>query len=144
MVDGIDPLIAKHAADLKEEQHIDVNVLHDVQEIDLKQGKILVEKIDSGRTHWESFDRLMLATGASPTTPPVEGIDAEGIFGVNTLQSGLDLKRFLRENEPENAVVVGGGYIGLEMAELDLSYAPPYSPLWDPVAVAARVAARKV
>lgn len=117
MVDGIDPLIAKRVAELKEEQHIDVNLRHEVKEIDLKQGRVMVRDIENSRTHREGFDYLMLATGAVPVRPPVEGMDAQGIFGVSTLQSGLALKQFIRETDPQKAVVVGGGYIGLEMAE---------------------------
>jgi len=59
----------------------------------------------------------MLSTGAVPIKPPVEGIDAVGIFGVGTLQSGLDLKDFIEQARPKTAVVIGGGYIGLEIAE---------------------------
>jgi len=117
VVDGIDPLIAKRVAELKEEQHIDVNLRHEVKEIDLKQGRVMVRDIENSRTHREGFDYLMLATGAVPVRPPVEGMDAQGIFGVSTLQSGLALKQFIRETDPQKAVVVGGGYIGLEMAE---------------------------
>jgi NADPH-dependent 2,4-dienoyl-CoA reductase/sulfur reductase-like enzyme len=117
LVDGVDPLIAKRAAELKEEQHIDVKLRHEVKEIDVKQGKVLTRKIENSETQWEGFDYLMLATGAVPVRPPVEGMNAGGIFGVNTLQSGLDLKQFIRETDPKTAVVVGGGYIGLEMAE---------------------------
>jgi NADPH-dependent 2,4-dienoyl-CoA reductase/sulfur reductase-like enzyme len=77
----------------------------------------MVRDIENSRTNREGFDYLMLATGAVPVRPPVEGMDAQGIFGVSTLQSGLALKQFIRETDPQKAVVVGGGYIGLEMAE---------------------------
>jgi len=59
----------------------------------------------------------MIATGAVPIWPRVSGADAQGIYGVNTLQSGEDLRRLIIEKEPKRGVVVGGGYIGLEMAE---------------------------
>jgi NADPH-dependent 2,4-dienoyl-CoA reductase/sulfur reductase-like enzyme len=85
-------------------------------EIDLKQSRLLVRQ-KQGQTHWESFDRLMLSTGAVSAHPPVEGIGAEGVFGITTLQSGLDLMQFISGEQPRSAVVIGGGYIGLEMAE---------------------------
>jgi len=59
----------------------------------------------------------MIATGAVPTWPRVPGSDAQGIYGVNTLQSGENLRRLIVEQKPQRGVVVGGGYIGLEMAE---------------------------
>ena len=66
---------------------------------------------------WVSYDRLLIATGAVPFLPDVPGADAHGIFGVNTLQKGIELRRFVDEEHPRRAVIVGGGYIGLEMAE---------------------------
>jgi NADPH-dependent 2,4-dienoyl-CoA reductase/sulfur reductase-like enzyme len=59
----------------------------------------------------------MMSTGAAPIWPDVPGSDAQGIYGVNTLQSGERLRRLIKEQEPKRGVVVGGGYIGLEMAE---------------------------
>ena len=88
-----------------------------MKEIDLKKGSVRVERTDSHKTWWESFDYLMISTGAIPFKPSVEGIDAEGIFGVSNLESGLALDRFIQQTKPRNAVVIGGGYIGLEMAE---------------------------
>jgi len=60
---------------------------------------------------------LLIATGAIPIRPPIPGIDAKGVLSVNTLQSGLEVRRFVDERQPQRAVIVGGGYIGLEMAE---------------------------
>lgn len=88
MVDRTQKLIAKTPEDMKEALGVDVKVRHDVTEIDLKQGRVHVEEQDAPGSWWEPFDRLMVATGALPIRPPVEGIDATGIFGVNTLQSG--------------------------------------------------------
>ncbi len=60
---------------------------------------------------WEHFDKLMISTGAVPLKPPVEGIESRGVFGVDTLQSGLELIRHIEEVRPEKVVVIGGGYI---------------------------------
>ena len=110
-------LIARQPEDLKQKQDIDANVLHEVKEIDVGRGRILLESEGGSKTRWEPFDSLMVSTGALPVRPPVEGIDAEGIFGVGTLQNALDLWRFMEQTQPTKAVVIGGGYIGLEMAE---------------------------
>jgi NADPH-dependent 2,4-dienoyl-CoA reductase/sulfur reductase-like enzyme len=71
----------------------------------------------TGETGTEPYDKLLIATGAVPVRPPVPGIGARGVFGVNTLDSGLAVRRWIEERRPRRAVVVGGGYIGLEMAE---------------------------
>ncbi len=73
--------------------------------------------LETGKERTEPYDHLMIATGALPVRPPVDGIDAEGIHGVNTLAAGIAFKRVVDEEKPKTAVVIGGGYIGLEMAE---------------------------
>jgi NADPH-dependent 2,4-dienoyl-CoA reductase/sulfur reductase-like enzyme len=117
VVDSPGHLIAKTPEALWEEQGVVVKVLHQVEEIDLKQTRIRLREQDNPDTWWEAFDMLMIATGALPIRPPVEGIAARGIFGINTLQSGLEVMAFIEERGPKHAVVIGGGYIGLEMAE---------------------------
>lgn len=80
-------------------------------------GRVLVRDLEGSRETWEPYDQLLLATGAVPFCPQVPGSDGAGIFGVSSLQSGMAIQRFLETEKPRNAVVVGGGYIGLEMAE---------------------------
>jgi len=67
------------------------------------------------RDSW-AYDHLLIATGATPLRPPIEGLDAEGVFGVQTIPDGEAIRRAL-DKQPKRAVVLGGGYIGLEMAE---------------------------
>jgi NADPH-dependent 2,4-dienoyl-CoA reductase/sulfur reductase-like enzyme len=92
-------------------------VLHEVTEIDLRGRRVHVLKVDETKEWWESFDQLMIATGALPIRPDVPGVDAEGIYGVNTLQSGIEVRQAVDQQSPKRAVIIGGGYIGLEMAE---------------------------
>ncbi|MEJ7666379.1 MAG: FAD-dependent oxidoreductase [Hymenobacter sp.] len=65
----------------------------------------------------EGFDDLMMATGATPVRPALPGVDAPGVFGVQTLDDGVELRAYVTGRKPRRAVIVGGGYIGLEMAE---------------------------
>ncbi len=76
-----------------------------------------MRQLQTGKVWWEPYDRLLLATGAVPLCPDLPGADAVKICGVNTLQSGLELHRLLDAGKVKKGVVVGGGYIGLEMAE---------------------------
>jgi len=85
--------------------------------LDLQNRRVQVHQKGNRKNWWEAFDQLMIATGAVPIWPQVSGADARGIYGVNTLQSGEDLRRLILEKKPKRGVVVGGGYIGLEMAE---------------------------
>ncbi len=89
---------------------------HEVIEIDIERRRVKVEPLGKS-AHWEPFDQLLIATGARPIRPPIPGIDARGIHGLGTLQSGIDLRHALEEGRAKKAVIVGGGYIGLEMAE---------------------------
>lgn len=94
-----------------------MRILHEVTEIDAAGKKVHVRDLKSGRIFWERYDQLLIATGATPVCPDLPGADADGIFGVSTLESGLHLHRRLAKGDIKRAVVVGGGYIGLEMAE---------------------------
>jgi NADPH-dependent 2,4-dienoyl-CoA reductase/sulfur reductase-like enzyme len=78
---------------------------------------VRVRDLTNGRSAWEPYDQLLVATGAVPFCPDIPGADAVNICGVGTLQSGLDIRRRLDEGNIKKAVIVGGGYIGLEMAE---------------------------
>lgn len=117
MVDNADALIARTPETFRTKQDIDVRTLHEAAEIDLSQRRVRVRRTEDGKDTWEPFDQLLFAAGAVPFCPPVPGADSRGVFGVSTLQSGLRVRRVLDEENPKRAVIVGGGYIGLEMAE---------------------------
>jgi NADPH-dependent 2,4-dienoyl-CoA reductase/sulfur reductase-like enzyme len=110
-------LVARKPETFREKQNIDVRTRHEVIGIDPDARKVQVRDLERKKDFWESYDRLMIATGAKPIRPPLEGIDAAGILDVNTLHNGIAFKRMVEERQPEKAVVAGGGYIGLEMAE---------------------------
>lgn len=112
----MDALIARTPEQFRE-QGIDAHIRHEVMEIDPASRRVRVQDIDGGRVWWEPYDHLLIATGAIPVRPDVPGADAEGIYGVSTLQSGIVVRRVVDEQKPQRAVIVGGGYIGLEMAE---------------------------
>jgi len=96
---------------------IDLRMRTEVEEIDLAAGRVAVRDRAAGRSYREGFYSLVIATGAVPVRPPLPGADAAGVFGVQTLDDGAALLGGLDRARPQRAVVVGGGYIGVEMAE---------------------------
>ncbi len=104
------------------DRRFDVRVFtrHDVVAIDRERRVVRVRDLDASGDRAERdepYDGLVLAPGASPVRPPVPGMDLPGIFVVRTIPDSVEIRRFLSERAPKRAVVVGGGFIGLEMAE---------------------------
>ncbi|WP_328548353.1 FAD-dependent oxidoreductase [Streptomyces platensis] len=116
-VDGPDALIARTAEEHRA-RDIDLRMRTEVTELDLDRGRVRTRELDSGgRESWTGFDKLVLATGARPRRPGLPGIDAPGVHGVQTLDDGQALLDTLDASSGRRAVVVGAGYIGVEMAE---------------------------
>jgi NADPH-dependent 2,4-dienoyl-CoA reductase/sulfur reductase-like enzyme len=103
------------------EQHraagIDVRLRTEVVGIDLDRRVVTWRDVDGGGQGSEPFDELVYATGSVPMRPPVPGIDAAGVYGVQVLDDGVALRAELDSGSVQRVVVVGGGYIGLEIAE---------------------------
>jgi len=117
LVENAEQLIARSPETFRRKYRIEVRTGQEVVEIDPAAAKVSFKNHLSGVEGWESYDQLLVATGASPFCPQVPGADAEGIFGLSTLQSGIRVKQALADHRPRRVVIAGGGYIGLEMAE---------------------------
>src|SRR4051812_46695877 len=96
---------------------IDVRLRTEVTEIDVERRRVRARDVDSGAESWTSYDRLGIAPGARPIRPEMPGADAPGVHGVQTLDDGQALLDSLARARGRRAVVVGAGYIGVEMAE---------------------------
>ncbi|MFO7592294.1 MAG: FAD-dependent oxidoreductase [Acidimicrobiia bacterium] len=96
---------------------LDVRTGHEVVAIDTEQSSVRVRDLAAGDESDEPYDQLVIATGATPVRPPIPGIDARGIFGVQSLADGIAVRAAVEAGGARRAVVVGGGYIGLELAE---------------------------
>ena len=96
---------------------ITVKTEHEVLDIDVAAGRITVRDGQNGRTVHDHYDHLVLATGAGVRCPPIPGIDLKGIYRLRSMGDGLAIKQYLDERRPRSAVIVGAGYIGVEMAE---------------------------
>ena len=110
-------LIVRDPDTFRNKYHIDVRTQHLVLSVDTDNKKIKVLNKKTDDEFWESYDQLMIATGGKAFCPDVAGYDSENVFGVTTLKSGINIERYIEDKKPQNAVIVGGGYIGLEMAE---------------------------
>lgn len=97
--------------------NIDVRVQSEAVKIDPAQKTIAVKDLKTGEIYNESYDNLILSPGAEPVKPNIEGADASFVFTLRNIPDTLKIKDFINEKQPMDAVVVGGGYIGLEMAE---------------------------
>ncbi len=117
LIKAPDQLVARAPEVFREKQNIDARVNHEVIEIDLDTRRVKVINLDNSTESWEPFDKLLIATGASPIVPAVPGKDAAGIYTISSLESGLRCREALDREKPSKAVVIGGGYIGVEMAE---------------------------
>lgn len=95
---------------------IDVRTRSELTSIDLKNKTVEVRTSD-GREYTESYDKLLLSPGASPVCPPLPGIDSEGIFTLRNVADTDRIKQYMQNHTVRRAVIVGGGFIGLEMAE---------------------------
>lgn len=89
---------------------------HRVTLIDVENNSVLI-RTDGGKSKGVGFDRLVIATGAVPVTPAIEGLDAPGIFPLHTMEDSFRVHEYLAKSNPDSAVIIGAGYIGMEMAD---------------------------
>lgn len=97
--------------------NVDVRVQNEVVAIDRAAKTVTVRNGANGETYRESYDKLILSMGAEPVVPPIEGIHNDKVFTLRNIPDTYRIKGYIDEKHPKTAVVVGGGYIGVEMAE---------------------------
>ncbi len=96
---------------------IDVRVRHEVTALHPERKTVSVTNLETGEQFEEHYDKLLLSPGARPTQPPLAGAEGERIFTLRTVEDTLRIRRFVEQQRPKSAVLAGGGFIGLEMAE---------------------------
>ena len=97
--------------------NIEVRTQHEAVSIDRANRTVLVKELPTGRTYSVSYDALVLSPGAAAVRPPLPGIDLPGIFVLRTIPDSRDIRSWIAQKQAKSAVVVGAGFIGLEMAE---------------------------
>lgn len=110
-------LVLQTPEKLKTNFNLDVRTLHEVKAIDRGAKCVRVKNLETGEEYEESYEALVLAPGAAPLRPPIPGIEKPGHFTLRTIPDMDAIKSWIEERKASRAVVVGGGYIGLEMAE---------------------------
>lgn len=97
--------------------NIDVRVNNEAVKISPEEKTVTVKNLKSGEIYTESYDNLILSPGAEPIKPNIEGIDSNIVFTLRNIPDTLKIKEYIEKSNPKSAVVIGGGYIGVEMAE---------------------------
>ncbi len=101
----------------RERFNIEVRVRHEAIAIDRAARTVEVRDLEANSTYRERYDALVLAPGAAPIVPRVPGVDLPGIFALRTIPDSRRIRAWIEDHAPQRAVVVGGGFIGVEMAE---------------------------
>ena len=101
----------------RDQFRIDARVLAEVTDIDAQNKSVTINNRENGQSYTEQYDFLVLAPGAKPVRPELPGIDLDGIFSLRNVPDSIDIKNWIANNNIKRAVVIGGGFIGLEMVE---------------------------
>ncbi len=96
---------------------VDVKVRHEVTAIHPDRKTVSVKDLESGKEFEEDYDKLILSPGAKPTRPAFPGSDIDKVFTLRTVEDTLRIKDYINKNHPKSAVLAGGGFIGIELAE---------------------------
>ena len=110
-------LVPRDVKFFKSKYNVDILIRHKVLSVDVNAKELKVENLSSGKVFIEKYDKLVISTGATPIFPRIEGIDKENVFVLRNVISADKIKNYIDENKPKKALVVGSGFIGLEMAE---------------------------
>ena len=112
-----DDLLLQTPESFKKRFNIEVRIRNEVTGIDSEKKQINVKNLSSGESYSESYDKLILSPGAEPVRPPIPGIDSDRIFTLRNVPDTDLINDYIDKHKPKRAVIVGAGYIGLEMAE---------------------------
>lgn len=101
----------------RERRGIDVRTGHEVTAIDSAAKTVTVKRLASGESFVQPYEKLLIGTGASAVKPPIPGLDLPGVFTLRAIPDAQRILRHIEQSQPRRAAIIGGGYIGLEMAE---------------------------
>ena len=116
VIEERDALVARTPEDFAEKD-VEVLTRHRVESVEPENKRLIVKDLSTGKELEDSYDRLVISTGARAVLPPIEGTSLDGVFALRFLSDADAITRYVREHSPAKVAVVGGGYIGLELAE---------------------------
>lgn len=116
-VGSADELTPRDSAFFKSKYNVDILTLHEVLSINPDTKTVEVKKISSGEIYTDTYDKLIIATGASVFIPPINGVDGENIFKLRNIGDMNKIKTYIDFNKPKSVAIIGTGFIGLEVCE---------------------------
>ncbi|KXZ39272.1 NADPH-dependent 2,4-dienoyl-CoA reductase, sulfur reductase [Alkalithermobacter thermoalcaliphilus JW-YL-7 = DSM 7308] len=116
-IEDIEQLTPRDAQFFKKKYNIDIFTRHEVLKIDTKSKKVIVKNLSTDEIFEDNYDKLVIATGASPFIPDIKGVDKEHVFFLRNVKHAQNIKNFIDSKHPKHAVIAGTGFIGFEMLE---------------------------
>jgi CoA-disulfide reductase len=118
VIQSRDALIVESVEDMQNRFNIDVRNFSEVRHINPKEKTITIENLKTKETYEETYDNIVISTGAFPVKPPIPGIqDAKNLYTLRNIPDMDHIKSYINDEKPKKATVIGGGFIGIEMAE---------------------------
>lgn len=116
-VESADELTPRDPAYFKSKYNVDIFIMHEVQAISPEAKRIKVKNLVTGEFLTDYYDKLVIATGARATVPPIKGAEGQHVFTLRNINDMNRIKNFVDSSNPQSDVIVGTGFIGLEMCE---------------------------
>ncbi len=116
-IENLQQLVPRNSAFFKSKYNVDILTSHQVLKIEPYNKNIEVKNLSTSEIFTESYDKLIISTGAKPIVPPIQGIDKKNVFMLRNVKSADLIKTFINKENPQRAIVIGSGFIGLEMVE---------------------------
>lgn len=116
-VASIEKLVPRDPKFFKENHNVDIMVRHEVLSIDSNKKEVLVRNLETQEEFTDTYDKLVIATGATSFIPTIEGGDQDHVFSLRNVQDAINIKSYIDEHDVKQAVIVGTGFIGLELLE---------------------------
>lgn len=121
-IEDINELTPRDVKFFKDKYDIDVKIQHEVISVDPDKKLLIIKDLLTDEVFEDHYDKLVLATGASPFIPKIEGIDKKHVFFLRNVENAREIKSFIEENKPTKAVIAGTGFIGFEVLESLVNY----------------------
>ncbi len=117
VVENAEELTPRDPAFFKGKYNVDILTRHEVLALSPSNKCVTVKNLETGEVFEDHYDKLVIATGARASVPPIKGADGAHVFTLRSIGDMLRIKAFIRENRPKSAAIIGTGFIGLEMCE---------------------------